>query len=245
LKKSIDINCDLGEGFDNEAQLMPYISSCNIACGGHAGNEDTIANTIQLAVKHGVKLGAHPSFPDKENFGRRVMDMSSLELQKSIERQIGLMVTQTKRLGLRLHHVKPHGALYNLAANDEKTAQIIVNAVRREVGDVFLYVPYNSVIARLAKQEGVKIKVEAFADRNYNSDLSLVSRNYKNAVLYNKQVVVDHLLRMICEKKVISIDEVEVGIDAQTYCIHGDNTNAEELVKYISEKLLENKIVIE
>jgi len=241
---TIDINCDVGEGLNNEAELMPYISSCSIACGGHAGDEKTIIKTIDLALKHNVKIGAHPSFPDKANFGRKIIDIASAELKQSLENQIHLMKMHVERLGAKLHHVKAHGALYNLAANDVKTAQILIDTIKNTTENVFLYAPYNSMLVDLAKENGLKIKVEAFADRNYNTNLTLVSRKMKNAVLTNKQFVIDHLLKMIQQKRVTSIDGVVVKIDAQTFCIHGDNSNVIEILKCMSKKLLKNEIKI-
>lgn len=245
MVQSVDINCDVGEGINNEDELMPYISSCNIACGAHAGNDDIIIRTIQLALEHHVKIGAHPSFPDSKNFGREIMDISSLKLQQSLENQIRLIKYHTNELGAVLHHVKPHGALYNLAAKDSKTAQIIINAVKNTAKDVVLYVPYKSVIAKLAKKNEIKIKNEAFADRNYNSDLTLVSRKEKNAVLIDKHKVLDHLLKMMQEKKVISVDGVVVKMEADTYCFHGDNPKSIELLKFVTKELPKNSIKID
>jgi len=242
--QTIDINCDVGEGLDNERDLMPYISSCSIACGGHAGTKKTIMKTIKLAMQHTIKIGAHPSFPDKENFGRKVMEISLADLQLSIENQLKLINNNVKQLGGELHHVKAHGALYNLSATNKETAQVIINAIKNTLDDVFLYVPYNSVIQKLAVRNNLKIKVEAFADRNYNTDLTLVSRKNKNALITNKEILMQHLLKMITEKKVISIDGVEVEIIADTFCVHGDNPNAKNLLKFMHKKLLKNGIKI-
>ncbi len=242
--KTIDINCDVGEGMDNEAELMPYMSSCSIACGAHAGNEETIIETIKLALQHGVKIGAHPSFPDKENFGRKIIDITPSNLQSSIEDQIMLVNDTVKRLKGKLYHVKTHGALYNLSAINKEIAQIIINAVKNTVNNAFLYVPYNSVIQKLAIENSLKIKVEAFADRNYNTDLTLASREKENALIVSREILMKHLLKMITQQKLISIDGVEVEIIAETFCIHGDNPNAKNLLKFIHKKLPENGIKI-
>jgi len=242
--KTIDINCDVGEGLGNETELMPYISSCSIACGAHAGNQRTINEVIGLALEHNVKIGAHPSFPDKENFGRKEIDITPECLQLSIENQIKLVNDTVKRLNGKLHHVKTHGALYNLSAINKEMAQIVVNAVKNTVNDIFLYVPYNSVIQKLALKHNLKVKVEAFADRNYNADLTLVSRKNENAVITDKEILIQHLLKMITQQKLISVDGVEVKISADTFCLHGDNPNAKNLLKFISKKLLENEIKI-
>ncbi|NNC69729.1 MAG: 5-oxoprolinase subunit PxpA [Flavobacteriaceae bacterium] len=240
----IDINCDLGEGLNNEAEIMPFISSCSIACGGHAGSKRTIRKVVDLALKHQVKIGAHPSFPDKANFGRIRLEMSSNDLKESIEEQIQWVVDVCHEKNVQLHHVKPHGALYNLVAIDHFHSEIVINAIKNKAPDSFLYVPYNSIIQKVADKAGIKCKVEAFADRNYNSDLTLVSRNLENAVITDKKQLIDHLLKMILSKKVKSIDGVEVELTAETYCFHGDNPNALELLKYASKELLKTGIKI-
>jgi len=242
--QTIDINCDVGEGIGNEIDLMPYISSCSIACGAHAGTKETIIETIKLALRHNVKIGAHPSFPDKENFGREVMDITPEDLQVSIENQIKLVKDSVERLGGELHHIKAHGALYNVSAVNKKIAQIIVNVVKKMTNDVFLYVPYNSVIQSLAIKNNLKIKVEAFADRNYNTDLTLVSRKNVNALITDSKILIPHLLKMITEQKLISVGGVEVEIMADTFCIHGDNPNVKNLLKFVHKKLHKNGIKI-
>jgi len=244
MEYSVDINCDVGEGICNEAALMPYISSCSIACGAHAGNLKIINETIKLAMKYSVKVGAHPSFPDKKNFGRKAMLMTPTELQSSIEDQIIQVRDALEKLGGKLHHVKPHGALYNLAAVDNKIAKVIIKAIKNTTNNVFLYVPYNSTIQKLALINNLKIKVEAFADRNYNSDLILVSREKDNALIIEDNLVISHLFKMIIEQKLLTIDGVEVEIEADTFCVHGDNPSAEKILKKITNKFSEKGIKI-
>jgi UPF0271 protein len=245
MSYSVDINCDVGEGLGNESALMPFISSCSIACGGHAGDDLTINETIKLALKNNVKIGAHPSFPDRKNFGRKVMDLDEKYLQQSLEDQINLVNMHAKRLGATLYHVKAHGALYNQAAIDPKMAQIILHAVKNTVKNAVLYVPYNSIIEKLALKNKIETKVEAFADRNYNENLTLVSRTNENAIITDRDLLLEHLLKMIIRKKVKTICGVEVDIFADTYCIHGDNPNAVEILKYVSKKFIEKGIKIE
>ncbi|MGB5364219.1 MAG: 5-oxoprolinase subunit PxpA [Aureibaculum sp.] len=245
MSYSVDINCDVGEGLGNESALMPFISSCSIACGGHAGDDLTINETIKLALKNNVNIGAHPSFPDRKNFGRKVMDLDEKYLQQSLEDQINLVDTHAKRLGATLYHVKAHGALYNQAARDPKTAQIILHAVKNTVKNTVLFVPYNSIIEKLALKNKIETKVEAFADRNYNENLTLVSRTNENAIITDRDLLLEHLLKMIIRKKVKTISGVEVDIFADTYCIHGDNPNAVEILKYVSKKFIEKGIKIE
>ncbi len=240
----VDINCDVGEGIANENLLMSYISSCNIACGGHFGNTETIDKTIALAIKNNVLIGAHPSFPDKENFGRKVLTISLNELQKSIEGQLELFMERLSFFDVRLNHIKPHGALYNLIAVDEDYANLVVKTIKKYSKNMFLYVPYNSVIEKIAIENNVKIKYEAFADRNYNNDLTLVSRTNKEAVITNPNEVFNHILLMIKKGKVKTIFNEEKTIKAETFCVHGDNKNAVSVLKSLSENLKKEGVYI-
>jgi UPF0271 protein len=234
---SIDINADLGEGIGNEEQLMPLISSCNIACGGHAGDKDTIREVVKLAKVYKVKIGAHPSFPDPENFGRLPMEMPCAALFKSIKDQINTLVDIVDEENTVLHHVKPHGALYNKAVKDAKIANVIIEVMKSMHLPVYLYVPYKSVIARLAIEYKIPIIYEAFADRRYNDDLTLVSRLKKNAVLHDEDEVFQHVYTMISQNKVKSISGKELEIKAHTFCIHGDNPKAIGLVNRLKYSL--------
>ncbi len=240
----IDINCDVGEGMNNEHLLMPYISSCNIACGGHFGDAASIDKTIKLAIENNVKIGAHPSFPDTKNFGRKVMPISDLKLQNSIRKQMDLFLERLDILNQKLHHIKPHGALYNLIAIDEVAAEKFVYSLQNYVKEVFLYVPYNSVIERVALQNSINIKYEAFADRNYTEDLKLVSRNKENAIITAPREVFYHINTMISYGKVKTITGLKKEIKAETFCIHGDNKNALEILDFLSVKLSTNRIRI-
>ncbi len=245
MLQTIDINVDVGEGVNNESQLMPYISSCNIACGGHAGDLETMRTVVKLAKKHRVKIGAHPSFPDKENFGRQAMKISNARLFKSIREQINSLMRVLRDEKARLHHIKPHGALYNLATTNAPTATVIIEALKSISLPVKLYVPYNSVIAQLALNENIPIVYEAFADRNYNDDLTLVSRNEKNTIISDSNEMFNHVSRMIKRQKVKTINGVEVKIFAKTFCVHGDNPKALNLIKDLKEKLKQIHINIE
>lgn len=243
--KPIDINADVGEGIDNEAVLMPLLSSCNIACGGHAGDASSMTNVVKLATLHNVKIGAHPSFPDKENFGRVKMRMTNLELYTSLKQQINALQMVLNSENAQLHHIKPHGALYNLAATDENSAKVIIEVVKSLAMPVGLYAPYKSRLAELAKSENIQVIFEAFADRNYNEDLSLVSRRKDNAILSDKAEVLTHVLMMINHEKVKTISGVEVPIKASTLCVHSDTKNAVNILKYLNNKLPENSIQIQ
>jgi 5-oxoprolinase (ATP-hydrolysing) subunit A len=240
----IDINADVGEGIGNESEIMTYLSSCNIACGGHAGHVTIMSEVVRLANLHKVKIGAHPSFPDKANFGRVALNISAADLFTSLKRQISALQAVLRQENTMLHHIKPHGALYNLAAKDEKTANVIIEVVKSIPLPVKLYAPYNSVIAQLALEEGIEVVFEAFADRNYNEDLSLVSRTNENAILTNKQDVYNHVVNMLRYQNVKTINGVEVVIKASTFCVHGDTENATEILKYLNEELPKRGIQI-
>jgi len=237
MLQTIDINVDVGEGLDNEAQLMPYISSCNIACGGHAGDSQTMRTVVKLAKQYNVKIGAHPSFPDKENFGRQPIEISSVALFKSIREQINNLMFVLREENARLHHIKPHGALYNLAVTKTSIATVIIEAMKSISLPIKLFVPYNSVVAELAIKENIPIVYEAFADRNYNDDLTLVSRKEKNAVISDYDELFNHIYRMITQQKVKTKNGVEVELKAKTFCIHGDNPKAVDLIKNLKQRL--------
>lgn len=235
--KNIDINCDVGEGVENEHLLMPFISSCNIACGGHYGDEISIDKTIQLAIKNNVKIGAHPSFPDKENFGRKILRISDENLKISIQNQMDLFLERLSLQKKKLHHIKPHGALYNALTVDEKLAKTFVKTTQKYLNEAFLFVPYNSIIAKIALKSNIKVKYEAFADRNYNDDLTLVSRNNKNAVLVDKMEIFNRVLWMLKNDSIKTVSKVVKFIKTDTFCVHSDTENAIEIVKYLYQNL--------
>ena len=241
--KEIHINCDLGEGGDFDADLMPHISACNIACGGHAGNLETMQQTIKLAVEHGVEIGAHPSYPDKENFGRKTMKISAEELQRSIVAQILSLKQLAEAEGVKLTYVKPHGALYNEAAKDEKTAQIIIDSLLEFDQKLALFCPLNSVISKLAKGK-IPIVFEAFADRNYNPDYSLVSRSKSNALISEKEAVFEHLFSMFSEGKITCENGAKISCTATTFCLHSDTPNSVEIMSFLQQKFAEHNIKI-
>ena len=242
--KFIDINVDVGEGIGNESILMPIISSCNIACGGHAGDSESMRMVVKLATANNVKIGAHPSFPDKANFGRKQMDISCAALYTSIKGQIDNLMTILEEENTRLNHVKPHGALYNLAAVNDKAASVIIEVMKNFILPVKLFVPFNSVVEKMAIENNIPIKYEAFADRNYNVDGTLVSRNQNNALIHESEQMFDHVFRMISSQKVKTISGSEIKILADTFCIHGDNPKAVDLIQELSKRLQEKGIQI-
>ncbi|TMM57121.1 5-oxoprolinase subunit PxpA [Maribacter algarum] len=243
-KYSIDINCDVGEGIGNEAELLPLISSCNIACGGHAGDIETMTNVVRLAKENKVRVGAHPSYPDKQNFGRVSMDIPSELLVKSIQTQIESFTSVLEKENVPIHHIKPHGALYNDIVRDEDLAKVFLEAIAMYKGYVFLYVPYNSKIEAESLKKNFNIKYEAFGDRNYNKDLSLVSRKLPNAVIEKPELVLSHLLSMVKEGRLKTQDGGHVELQADTFCIHGDTPSALQILMYLTSALPEHNILI-
>ena len=244
MMRIIDINCDVGEGVGNEKELFPMISSCNIACGGHAGSKETIRWCLELAKEFNVKVGAHPSYPDKENFGRVSMSISDADLIKSIQAQMQLFESVRSKLNTPLHHIKPHGALYNDIAKNEQLSQAFLKSIEAFKDEVYLYVPFNSVVEKVAKKNGYKVLIEAFADRNYNNDLNLVSRKEDNAIISNEEEVLKHVLRMAKDNVVKTIKNEDIAMNADTYCIHGDTPSALQILMYITEHLPEYNLQV-
>lgn len=240
---TIHINCDLGEGGDYDEQLMPLISACNIACGGHAGTVETMQKTVALALENNVEIGAHPSYPDKENFGRKDLKMDPDKLKQSLVAQILSLKQVVESEGGKLNHIKPHGALYNQAAKDPEVARIVIDAILEFDQKMLLYAPPKSVISQLAEGR-IKVAFEAFADRNYNEDYSLVSRRESNALIVQKEGVFDHLYMMFSEKKISCASGGKIACSATTYCLHSDTPNSVETLRYLKERFAEKNIRI-
>ncbi len=240
----IDINADVGEGLNNEAQVMPFISSCNIACGGHAGTLETMRAVVRLAKQHNVKIGAHPSYPDKANFGRTTMPLSCADLFTTMSHQIREFMFVLREENAMLHHIKPHGALYNDCVVNDKVAAVVIEVMKSIAYPVKLYVPYGSVIETLAIKSNIPIVYEAFADRNYNENLTLVSRSKKNALIENADELFQHVFEMIVHQKVKTINGKKVTIKADTFCIHGDHSKTVDLLQNLTERLKQYHIQI-
>ena len=234
--KKIDINCDLGEGMKNDAQIMPYLDSCNIACCGHFGTHKTIVEAIRLAQKQGVKVGAHPSFPDRENFGRKIMAISRKELTDSLYQQIQSFKQACDELGVQMHHIKLHGALYNLVTHDTEIAALCLNVFAATSPDITIYVPDGSVISMLA-EDYFPLCFEAFIDRQYHKDLSLVSRGKEGAVIKDIKKAWEQMQMLIEQGQVKTREGEFIAIKADTFCLHGDEDNALDLIEYIRQCL--------
>jgi UPF0271 protein len=235
----IDINCDMGEGIGNEAELMPYINSANIACGYHAGDGETMKCVIDLCLQYNVNIGAHPSFRDKANFGRTEMHLSLFEIHTIVTEQLHIINEIIKKNGGRLHHVKPHGALYNMAVKNTGVAHTIAKAVKNFDASIIYYGLSGSQMIVMAKEEGLQTADEVFADRTYQSDGTLTSRAEPNALLNSNEAVINQVLKFVKENKVKTVTGEEIFIKADTVCIHGDGEHAIEFAKAIHKKLHE------
>jgi len=239
-KLSIDINSDLGEGIGNDHLLMPYISSCSIACGGHFGNDVSMRETICLAKKHQVRVGAHPSFPDTENFGRTVLVISSERLSETIYNQIMNLQTICLEEGITMQHVKLHGALYNETCTNTEVAEAAIKAILETKLKVSLFAPFNAEITKLAHKV-LPVIHEAFIDRRYNNNLRLVSRTSPDALIYNPEVAFNQLYGMVYSQEVRTISNKIKPIIAETFCVHGDTSNAMQILEYIHQQFDKNK----
>lgn len=218
--------------------IMPYITSVNIACGYHAGDEETMQQTILLAKKYNVNIGAHPSFLDRENFGRTEMSTSPNEVYDLVQEQIKILQKMALANNAQLHHVKPHGALYNMAAKDKKLAKAIADAVKDIDQNLVLYGLSNSFLISEAKAIGLKTASEAFADRTYQDDGSLTPRTQPNALIQNTGDAIQQVLMIVNEGKAKTVSGKKIPMVAETICIHGDGEHAVEFAKAISLTLL-------
>ena len=240
----IDLNCDLGESFGAykmglDEEVLPYVTSANIACGFHGGDPLVMEKTVALCKKYGVRAGAHPGFPDLVGFGRRNMSLSPKEVKASVMYQIGALKAFCSGAGIRLCHLKPHGALYNMAAKDYKLAEAICQAVKEADDSLILLALSGSEMLRAAKDTGLSAASEVFADRAYQSDGSLVPRSREGALIEDEDLAVRRVIRMAKEGVVEAIDGSTVSIEADSVCVHGDGAKALEFVKKIREGLLE------
>lgn len=227
----IDLNCDMGESYgawtmgrDND--VLPFVSSANIACGFHGGDPSTMRKTVAAAIKHGVAIGAHPGLPDLAGFGRRVMQITPDEAYDSVVYQIGALAGVAASQGARLHHVKAHGALYNMAAKDAVLARAICEAVRDIDPSLVLYGLAGSKLIEAAQAAGLKAASEVFADRSYQDDGSLTPRSHAGAMIEDVDQAVAQVVRMVKEGVVRSQSGKDVPVQADTLCIHGDQPNA-------------------
>jgi len=244
LKREIDINCDLGESYGefkigNDEKIMPHITSANIACGFHAGDPTTIVRTINIAKKYKVAVGAHPGYPDIIGFGRREMQLTSEEAKNYTLYQVSALLGFAKAASLSLQHVKPHGALYNMAVKDEKLSKAIVEAIKALDTDLIVFALPNSTLSKVAAENGLRVAHEFFADRAYNPDGSLVSRKQSNAIIQDPKKVVERVVKAVEDGTVVAAngEVLDVG-KVHTVCVHGDTLTALELAETIKKGLI-------
>jgi UPF0271 protein len=241
---SIDLNCDLGEGFPNDALLYPYISSANIACGYHAGNLDCITTAIDFCIAHNVAIGAHPGFDDKENFGRKDIQLSAERLQDLVMHEILAVRFNAMKMGQQLHHVKLHGAMYTMAARDKAMALTIADAIYRVDPKLMVYGLSGSFIISEAKALGLSTCNEVFADRTYQPDGSLTPRNQPNAMIVSIEASIRQVLQMVQQQTVTCVDGTIIPIVAETICLHGDGDHAVAFSQQICDTLKQHNFDI-
>ncbi len=228
----VDLNCDLGEGAGHDAELMPLITSANIACGAHAGDPATMRATVALAQRHGVAIGAHPGFADRAHFGRRELALPPAEVGTLVRQQI-----EALRAFAPVRHVKPHGALYNLAARDRIVAEAVVEAVLAVDPKLVLFALAGSELARVGRARRLRVADEVFADRTYRADGSLTPRTQRGALIAKPELAVAQVLQMVRYRTVRATDGTEVPISADTICLHGDGAHAVEFAQRLNVEL--------
>jgi UPF0271 protein len=241
--RSIDLNCDMGESYGRwtlgaDAEIMPFITSANVACGFHGGDPHVMRKTVELALRHGVAVGSHPSLPDLVGFGRRVMDVTPQELKDYICYQTGALREFLRAAGAELQHVKPHGILYNMLEKDEALSAAVGEAVM-EVGghELILMTLAGGKYDATCRKMGARVASEGFADRAYNVDGTLVSRKIAGSLITDPAKAAAQAVKMATEQKVRTIDGVEIDIAVQTICCHGDTPGAERIVRTVREAL--------
>ncbi|NYF26272.1 LamB/YcsF family protein [Sporosarcina sp. JAI121] len=245
----VDLNCDLGESFGRyklgeQQEILKYVTSANIACGFHAGDPSVMRETVKLAIENGVKIGAHPGLPDLNGFGRREMAITPQEGYDMVVYQIGALQGFLATFNETMQHVKPHGALYNMSAIDTKLAEAIAQAVYDISPSLVLFGLAGSELTKAGEKIGLRTAHEVFADRTYQSDGSLTSRSQSDALLTDQELAVAQVVKMVIEGKVISQQNTEISLQADTICIHGDGEHALDFAKYSKETLEKNNIIV-
>ncbi|MDA9202517.1 LamB/YcsF family protein [Candidatus Pelagibacter ubique] len=241
----ININCDLGEkskfhSIENDPELLNIVNSANIACGYHAGDEQTMEMVIQISKKNGVSLGAHPSFKDPENFGRKRVNLSSLEIKKLIFDQYEILQKIAQKYNENVTHIKPHGALNNMACEDLELATTLAVAIKELNKDIIYLVPTGSQMEVAAKKNGLRIACEIFADRNYEDNGNLISRSKPNALITDPQLAKNHVLSMVKNQAINCLSGKQIPCEIDSVCIHGDNESSLATAKSIRDNLVDN-----
>ena len=240
--EQIDLNCDLGElegdaGLKLDLAILPWIHSANVACGAHAGSPERMKQLADACRESGVAFGAHPGYPDRANFGRRIIPMTNSQIREMVSQQLELSLSVAKSAGVSLSHVKPHGALYNLAAVDHKIALTVAETVRALAPDAWLFGLSGSCLIDAGRELGLRTRSEIFADRNYLADGTLVSREHSEAVLHDADLVIQRALTMVQQQQVTSIDGIRIRLKAETICLHGDTFDAVNLARRLRTEL--------
>jgi UPF0271 protein len=249
MANSVDLNCDMGESFGAwrmgaDPGVMPFITSANIACGFHAGDPGVMRETVRLAVEKGVAVGAHPGFPDLAGFGRREMQMAPAELEDMLLYQIGALAAFARAAGAELKHVKPHGALYNMAARDRRMSDAIARAVASFDSSLVLFGLAGSVMLDAGREAGLHVAAEGFADRSYEPDGSLTPRSRPGSVLNDAAVVASRAVRMIRDGVVTTTAGGDVPLQIDTICVHGDTPGADRSARELRRALTEAGITV-
>jgi len=237
----VDLNADLGEGAGHDDELLTLVTSANIACGFHA---NTMRQAIEMARQRNVAVGAHPSLFDRENFGRKELQVKPEEVFDAVVYQLGVFQAIAETAGVRPNHVKPHGALYNMAVRDELLAEAIGRAIASVDNKFILFAPQNTALARAGEKNGLQIAHEVFADRNYSNDGTLVSRTRPNALLHDPAEAATRAVRMLRKGKVRSVDGMDVDVRAETICLHGDNPEAVDFARVLRSRLEKEGVTI-
>jgi 5-oxoprolinase (ATP-hydrolysing) subunit A len=248
--KCVDLNSDLGESFGaytigNDEEVLKYISSANIACGFHAGDYNVIMKTVKKAASLGVGIGAHPGFPDLGGFGRREMKMSAEEVFNLVVYQVGALEAAARVSGAAVQHVKPHGALYNIASKNPEISQAIAKAVYAVNPKLILFGLAGSELVKAGQEAGLKVAQEVFADRTYQPDGTLTSRTEPNAMIHDADLAVKRVIRMVKEGKVTAVNGEDIAIQADTICVHGDEPEALHFVQKLRDRLQDENIKIQ
>lgn len=237
MTQRIDLNADLGEGCALDAELMSVVTSCNIACGGHAGDAISMRTALELAKAHQVAAGAHPSFPDRENFGRTPSDLSGPALEDSLRMQIESLKRVADTLAVSLSHLKPHGALYNMAARDADLSASVLNVLQSELPEARLVGPPQSELQHAAKVRGVNFVAEGFADRAYEVDGQLRDRSKQGAIIHGQAAQAQQAVSMATERQVETYDGGTISLPVETICVHGDTPDAFAAARAIRARL--------
>ncbi len=245
----ININCDLGEkselhSIKNDPDLLKIVNSANIACGYHAGDEETMHSTIKISKENGVSIGAHPSFMDPKNFGRKRINLSKKEIEKLIINQYNILQLIADQYSEKVTHIKPHGALNNMACEDIELANTIAQVIKNIDKDLIYLVPTGSKMEVSAKKLDMKIACEIFADRNYEDDGNLVSRSKKNALIIDPQIAKKHVLNMVKNQAINCLSGKKISCEIDSVCIHGDNASSLTTAKMVKNNLLENNMIL-